>query len=39
MDYKRPSEWHGGGTPVPEQRERGGPPTEIRLRHATDVVP
>ena len=39
MDDNRLSEWHGGGTPAPEQRERGGPPTEIRLWHATDLVP
>lgn len=31
--------WHAGGTPAPSRRERGGPPTEIRSRRATDLVP
>lgn len=31
--------WHVGGTPAPCRRERGGPPTEVRSRRATGLVP
>lgn len=39
MNFSSRWVWHAGGTPAPSRRERGGPPTEIRSRRATDLVP
>ena len=39
MDISSRSTWHVYGTRAPSGRERGGPPSEIRPRYATGLVP